>query len=77
MLVDIGIFELKKSYLSLVQASVQLSQGSSSGKENNALEGILICHVDGIVYGGTNKFESKYLNWNRHLSLTQKMQKYQ
>ena len=45
-----------------MQVSVQLSQGSSSGKENNALEGILICHVDGIVYGGTDKFESKIIS---------------
>lgn len=29
-------------------------------KENNALEGILICHVDDV--GGTNKFESEIIS---------------
>ena len=31
-------------------------------KENNTLKHILICHVDDIVYGSTNKSESKIIS---------------
>ena len=31
-------------------------------KENNTLKHILICHLDDIVYGSTNKSESKIIS---------------
>ena len=38
-----------------------IDPGIFYGKENNELIGILVCHVDDIVYGGTTMFENSVI----------------
>ena len=48
---------VKEELLELGASFGSTGPGIFFWKENNTLEGILICHVDDIVYGGANKFK--------------------